>query len=121
MSTQARVHILAQGPPPVSGFIRSLCGPWMFYRRAVLRPRLSRAVIERVRKRDFIVWPGVFNPVIFRTGRFLAEFVAGTPLIGARSETEQALDVGTGCGILAVFAATRGYRVTAVDIEERAV
>jgi len=66
---------LARDPPPVSKLVRSLCEPWMRYRRAMLRPRLSRAVIEQVRGRDFVVWPGVFNPVIFRTGRFLAEFV----------------------------------------------
>src|SRR6266436_6423128 len=65
-------------PPPVSALVRALCEPWMFYKRTILRPRLSRAVFERVNGRQFVVWPGVLNPVIFRAGRYLAEFIGKT-------------------------------------------
>jgi methylase of polypeptide subunit release factors len=87
----------------------------------MLRRRLGRAVFERVLGRRFIIWPGVFNPVVFRTGRFLAEFVARSALLEPEEGSATALDVGTGCGILAIFAALRGYRVTAVDIVPEAV
>jgi methylase of polypeptide subunit release factors len=92
----------------------------MRYKRAVLGPRQSRAVFERVLRRDFVVWPGVLNPVTFRAGRYFAEFIARSPRLAPQSDAT-ALDLGTGCGILAVFAATRGYRVTAIDIEPAAV
>src|SRR5215510_12078163 len=113
----------ALAPPSVSRLVRALCSPWMRYKRAVLGPRQSRAVFERVLKRDFVVWPGVLNPVTFRAGRYFAEFIARNPRLALEGASVQAtaLDLGTGCGILAVFAATRGYAVTAIDIEQTAV
>jgi methylase of polypeptide subunit release factors len=89
----------------------------------VLAPRQSRGVFERVLRREFVVWPGVLNPVTFRAGRYLAEFIARTPRLTLESGATDAtaLDLGTGCGILAVFAALRGYKVTAIDIEPAAV
>lgn len=112
---------LAAPPPPVSTLVRWLATPWTAVKRAVLRRRLGRAVFEHVLGRRFIVWPGVFNPVVFRTGRFLAEFVARSALLKPEEGSATALDLGTGCGILAIFAALRGYRVTAVDIVPEAV
>jgi len=94
----------------------------MLLKRTLLRTKLKRAVMERVRSREFIVWPGVLNPVIFRAGQYLAEFLQDTLLIGTtKGVRPAALDLGTGCGVLAVFAAARGYEVTAIDIEPRAV
>jgi SAM-dependent methyltransferase len=112
---------VAAPPPPVSTLVRWLATPWTKAKRAVLRRRLGRAVFEHVLGRRFIIWPGVFNPVVFRTGRFLAEFVARSALLNPEEGSATALDLGTGCGILAIFAALRGYRVTAVDIVPEAV
>lgn len=106
----------APPPPPVSRAVQLLWSPWMAVKRAVLRPRLRRAVHERVLGRDFAVWPGVFNPVIFRTGKFLADFIETSPLLEPRGPGSTALDVGTGCGVLAVAAALRGHRTTAIDV-----
>jgi hypothetical protein len=88
----------------------------------VLQGRVRRLVIERAGTRNFVVFPEVFNPVIFRTGRFLAEFIEAAPMhdIGGDSGRPVALDVGTGCGIHAVFAAGRGFEVDAVDISPEA-
>jgi len=108
--------ISAPPPPPVSPLLRTLFAPWMAVKRAALRPRLARPVYEQVLGRSFAVWPGVFNPVIFRTGKFLAEFVDSSPLLAPRSPDSTALDVGTGCGVLAVAAALRGHRTTAIDV-----
>jgi release factor glutamine methyltransferase len=83
-------------------------------------------VIERVAGRAFVVLPDVLNPVVFRSGAMLAEaiasaaFAAPTPAVGERNEP-MALDMGTGTGIGAVFAATRGYRVIGVDTNPEAV
>jgi len=113
----------APAPPEVSSLVRALCEPWMWCRRTVHRKRLSRVVSERVLGREFVVRPGVLNPVTFRAGRYLAEFVARTPHLALDPGTTgaTALDLGTGSGILAVFAALRGYDVTAIDIEPGAV
>ncbi len=110
------VPVAALPPPPVSPVLRALWSPWMAVKRAALRPRLKRPVYERVLGRPFAVWPGVFNPVIFRTGKFLADFIEISPLLAPGSEGSTALDVGTGCGVLAVAAALRGHRTTAIDV-----
>lgn len=110
----------APAPPEVSSLVRAVCEPWMWCKRAVLRTKLSRTVSERVLGREFIIRPGVLNPVTFRAGRYLAEFIARTPRLTPDAGAT-ALDLGTGCGILAVFAASRGYTVTAIDIEPSAV
>ncbi|MBV9570705.1 MAG: 50S ribosomal protein L11 methyltransferase [Alphaproteobacteria bacterium] len=93
----------------------------MAVKRAILRRRLDRSVFEHVLGRRFAIWPGVFNPVVFRSGRYIAEFVAQTPLLSSPNAGATALDMGTGCGILAVFAALRGFQVTAVDAIPEAV
>ena len=115
--------MIASAPPPpaVSPAMRLLCTPWTRLKRAYLRRRLGRAVFETVLGRRFAIWPGVFNPVVFRTGRFLAEFVGRSPVMETLGEAKTLLDVGTGCGVLAVTAALRGYRVTAIDVVPEAV
>jgi SAM-dependent methyltransferase len=119
-ATQA---IDALAPPEVSNLVRVVCEPWMWCKRAYFRTKLSRVVSERVLGRELVIVPGVLNPVIFRAGRYLAEFVARTPhlALDARSTPPTVLDIGTGCGILGIFAALRGYSVTAIDIEPGAV
>jgi SAM-dependent methyltransferase len=105
-------------PPPVSRMVRWLSIPWMFWLRTTGRRRLKRPVFEHVKGRYLAVWPNVFNPVVFRTGRYFAEFLSETPLLEPEGDMPKAvLDIGTGSGIHAVIAATRGCRVTAVDIE----
>jgi len=90
--------------------------------RPYLRRRLGRTVVEHVDGVPLIVLPQVFNPGIFRSGRLLVQALATIPLpAGPGSQAPRALDMGTGSGIGAVFAARLGYRVTAVDINPEAV
>lgn len=119
--------------------------------RPLLRRRLGRTVLERIDGVPLLVLPEVFNPRVFRTGAWLARAVAALPPVagaatGAGAERAaaergmagavpgagavsaagagagpRALDMGTGSGIGAVFAARRGYRVTAVDVNPHAV
>ena len=97
-------------------------------RRRVLRRRLGRAVLETVDDESILVLPGVFNPAVFRTGTVLARAVATSPLAApparqasSSSDAPLALDMGTGSGIGAVFAARRGYNVVAVDLNPGAI
>jgi len=89
--------------------------------RPLLRRRLGRVVLEEVDGLPLIVLPEVFNPALFRTGAVLAYTVASSPWAAPRSESSRALDLGTGSGVGAVFAARRGHRVVAVDLNPEAV
>jgi release factor glutamine methyltransferase len=73
--------------------------------------------MERVQGAPFLVTPSVFNPKIPRTGAFFASRLDST-LVDANSEV---LDMGTGSGVCAVFAARLARRVVAVDINAAAV
>lgn len=116
-------------PRPIPRLIRWLSLLWLIPQREILRRRLGRTVIERVAGHEIIVPPDVFNPSIFRTGRYLANYICrATELNELRPGTDsdrvgrpRALDVGTGSGILAICAADRGFRTIAVDVSADAV
>jgi HemK-related putative methylase len=73
--------------------------------------------LEYVLGLPFIVTPSVFNPKIPRTGEFLASRI-DSRLVASDSEV---LDMGTGSGVCALFAAKYAQRVVAVDINAAAV
>ncbi|MDI3339978.1 MAG: methyltransferase domain-containing protein [Sphaerobacter sp.] len=106
--------------PPVARRSRALRAVWRRGLRwqARLRgwDRLDRARTERVAGRDIVVLPGVFNPVLFRSGAYLAEVGEGLVPPGGT-----VLDLGTGSGVGAVVAAQQAARVVAVDINPAAV
>jgi len=73
--------------------------------------------LEHVHGVPLLVTPSVFNPKIPRTGAFLAA------QLDARQVPSDAevLDMGTGSGVCAIFAARHARRVVAVDINPAAV
>ncbi|MCW5848729.1 MAG: methyltransferase [Anaerolineae bacterium] len=85
-------------------------------RRPFLLHRHRRLVIETVLGAPLIVLPDVFNPKLFLTG----EMLAGV-LNAATVPHGDVLDMGTGSGVGAVFAARWARRVVAVDINPAAV
>lgn len=88
--------------------------------RPFLRRRLGRVRLEEVDGVPLVVLPEVFNPAVFRTSGLLARALAAWTPPGSSGEV-RALDLGTGSGIGAVFAARRGFRTVAVDINPHAV
>jgi HemK-related putative methylase len=81
------------------------------------RHRFDRLVLERVAQRPFLILPQVFNPTLFWTSEFMARSLNQRLIpYGAR-----VLDMGTGSGVGAVFAAQWTDQVTAVDINPAAV
>jgi release factor glutamine methyltransferase len=73
--------------------------------------------VERVRGVPFLVMPSVFNPKIPRTGEFLSAVLDSSSI----GHDDHVLDMGTGSGVCAVFAARLAARVVAVDINPAAV
>lgn len=73
--------------------------------------------LERVRGVPFVVTPSVFNPKLPRTGEFLAAHLDARVVAG----DADVLDMGTGSGVCAVFAARYARRVVAVDVNAAAV
>jgi methylase of polypeptide subunit release factors len=93
---------------------------WLHARRPFLERRIRRPVLERIDGLPFVVLPEVLNPVVFRSGAFLAQTVAALPA-AAPGRGARALDMGTGSGVGAVFAARRGFQVVGVDLNPDAV
>lgn len=74
--------------------------------------RYDEFVLEAVHGVPVLVIPSVFNPKRLRTGEFFAsQLEAG--VIGNDAEV---LDMGTGSGVCALFAARHARRVVAIDI-----
>jgi SAM-dependent methyltransferase len=91
---------------------------WLRYR--VRGRRHRRLVQERLDGVPLLVFPEVFNPVLFRTGAILARAVSEVYGHGRGGGT-RALDMGTGSGAGALFAAFEGFDVVAVDVNPAAV
>jgi HemK-related putative methylase len=79
--------------------------------------RYDEFIVERVYDTRILVTPSVFNPKRLRTGEFFASQLDSSR-IGPNAEV---LDMGTGSGVCAVFAAKHARRVVAVDINAAAV
>lgn len=85
--------------------------------RLIGKDRYDDFRLEWIHGLPFMVTPSVFNPKVPRTGQFLASNI-DAKLISPESEV---LDMGTGSGVCAVFAAIHARRVVAVDINAAAV
>src|SRR3954464_9138791 len=48
---------------------------WLWCKRPFLLPRVRRHSLETVDGLVLVVWPDVLNPVVFRSGKFLAETI----------------------------------------------
>jgi release factor glutamine methyltransferase len=81
------------------------------------RHRYDDFRFERVHGAPFLVTPSVFNPKLPRTGEFFAAQIDSRLV----HRDAAVLDMGTGSGVCAVFAARYAQRVVAVDINPAAV
>src|SRR5438477_1693722 len=78
----------------------------LFY-RLMGKHRYDDFRMERVHGMPFVVTPSVFNPKVPRTGEFLASQIDSRLV----QPDWDILDMGTGCGVCAVFAAQHARRV----------
>ncbi len=81
------------------------------------RDRHDRLVLEWVAGRPILVLPKVMNPVLFLSGESFAVALSPDWIEPGSS----VLDMGTGSGVCAVFAARWADRVVAVDVNPEAV
>lgn len=112
-------------PPKINALIRGLSYIWLLPKREYLRRfRIGRVVLEHVAGIDIVVLPSVYNPVVFRAGEYFAKLLSEMRLPGITATGDSpatALDMGSGTGVIAIVAASRGYRVDAVDLNDEAV
>jgi len=93
------------------GASRALHRRFLLLRRKLGRVDLQRPRLHDVHGTPLVVLPNVLDGVLTRTGVFLVETLRDLDLQNAR-----VLDLGCGSGIGAVFAAQRGARVIASDV-----
>ena len=104
--------------PPAARFVGALLGKLLaFGYRLTGKDQYDDFLLERVEGVPILVTPSVCNPKSMRTGAFFASRLNA----GLVTPDQHVLDMGTGSGICAVFAAKRGCRVVAVDINAAAV
>lgn len=92
--------------------------------RRAARRRGDRGVTRRVAGLTLDVAPGVFDPVLCRTGAYLATRLRAELARGSYADpAPHVLDLGTGSGVGALTAAASvpRARVVAIDVDPRAV
>src|SRR3989338_1515686 len=70
----------SMNPGQIHPLVRTACRLLLGCKSVFLRRRIRTPCLERVRGRYFLVTPEVLNPVVFRSGRYFAEVLAGTDL-----------------------------------------
>ncbi len=99
--------------PHLAPFVRL----WLTFRYQIFSRRYNQLVLEQIGDTPLLILPQVFNPVLLRTGQFMAEVLSHFPF----EAIETVLDLGTGSGVGAIFAAQQGAQVVASDINPEAV
>jgi len=97
-----------------AGHLRRIAQPLLF--RYWFKRGTNREVTTRVDSFELRVSPTVFHPKYFGSSLILGQYVESLGLEGKKF-----LDMGTGSGIIGFFAARKGAKVTAVDINPNAV
>jgi SAM-dependent methyltransferase len=111
--------VTGRAPQPLR---RGIWRAWLRLRHQLIGRRYRRLVLERVDGVPLVIFPDVFNPVLLRSGAFLARNLpAPVSSKAPDSVRPRALDLGTGSGIGAIFAARLGYQVVGVDLNPEAV
>lgn len=90
----------------------------------MISPLLQKASAQYLKKRrkysyrGVSVWvePTVFPPFMTLSTKLLLQFIETLPL-----DKKQFLELGCGCGVIAIVAAKQGAWVTAIDINQKAL
>jgi len=128
LTTSNTKHSLsnAQTKKLASGWLSALAHllnrPRLALRYWQFRRRYGKLALEKIDGVPLLVLPEVFNPVITLTGEFMARALTTFSIIPpAAQKAVEVLDLGTGSGVGAIFAARLGAVVKAVDINPEAI
>ncbi len=99
--------------------------PFVAFMRRMAKPLLKKyyskefnnIVLENILGKHFVVLPEVFHPGLFFTSKFFVSCFNKETI----KEDDRVLDMGTGSGIAAIFAANFCKHVVATDINPNAV
>ncbi len=80
------------------------------------KQKISKTDIIKLLGFSIEIPPTVFHPSLYFSSKFLGEFLLTLDLTG-----KHVLDMGCGSGMLSLVAATRGAKVTSIDINDAAV
>lgn len=81
-----------------------------------MKPKMKQVVFENIGRYSFTIRPTVFNPKDFVSSEVFISFIKDMELGGSNI-----LDMGSGSGVVSIFAASKGAVCTAVDINPVAV
>lgn len=98
----------------IIGLLRSLTRPLL---QKYYSKQFNSIVLENIMGKHFVVLPRVFHPGLFFTSKFFVSCFNKETI----KETDLVLDMGTGSGIQAIFAADYCKRIIATDISPYAV
>jgi methylase of polypeptide subunit release factors len=82
-----------------------------------IRRKINRKVTESLGDFKFTVYPSVFNPTDYISSGLFAEFIKSLGSLSGK----KILDMGSGSGVVSMFAASSGADCTAVDINPMAI
>ncbi|MEO8512940.1 MAG: HemK2/MTQ2 family protein methyltransferase [Ignavibacteria bacterium] len=82
----------------------------------MVKPKMERVVRETISGFSFTIRPTVFNPKDFISSKIFAEYIKAIDLTG-----KTILDMGSGSGVVSIFAASKGANCVACDINPVAV
>jgi release factor glutamine methyltransferase len=107
---------------PGYGALRLAIGRLLHWHYRLFQQQRHRGfVLEQIDGLPLLVAPGVLNPRLMRTGEFFARQLARLLRADLLPPDAQVLDMGTGSGVCALFAARAARRIVAVDINPQAV
>ena len=89
---------------------------YLYQYHFLVKPKMSKVVKQVLSGFTFTIRPTVFNPADFVSSKVFASFINTLDLSG-----KHILDMGSGSGIVSIFAASRGANCVACDINPVAV
>lgn len=89
---------------------------YFFRYNLYVKPKLNKVVREKIHGYTFIVRPSVFNPKDFISSVIFTDHIRSLNLKG-----KNIMDMGSGSGVVCIFAASKGADCTAVDINPIAI